>query len=83
MVAKEAAGFDQMGEDGNYKVKHIKQDNIYELRDQVQGVIGSIHPKLVKLKEKAELCVSRDQAQEIIRKAEKAQRKIQRAQTEA
>ena len=39
--------------------------------------------KLVKLKEKAELCVSRDQAQAIIRKAEKAQRKIQRAQTEA
>tara|TARA_B100001939_G_scaffold53798_1_gene42972 strand:- start:1377 stop:1520 length:144 start_codon:yes stop_codon:yes gene_type:complete len=38
--------------------------------------------KLVKLKEKAELCVSRDQAQSIIRKAEKAQRKIQRAQTE-
>jgi hypothetical protein len=38
--------------------------------------------KLVKLKERAELCLSRDQAQAIIRKAEKAQRKIERAQTD-
>jgi|TARA_B100001540_G_scaffold242969_1_gene217873 hypothetical protein len=38
--------------------------------------------KLVKLKERAELCLSRDQAQAIIRKAEKAQRKIERAHTD-
>ena len=39
--------------------------------------------KLIKLKERAELCLSREQAQVIIRKAEKAQRKIQRAHIES
>jgi len=35
--------------------------------------------KLIRLQEEAELCESREQAQTIIRKVEKAQRKIQRA----
>ena len=34
------------------------------------------HAKLVKLQTKAESCMSRDEAQKIIRKAEKAQSKI-------
>ena len=34
------------------------------------------HAKLIKLQTKAESCISRDEAQKIIRKAEKAQSKI-------
>ena len=34
------------------------------------------HAKLIKLQTKAESCISRDEAQKIIRKAEKAQTKI-------
>ena len=34
------------------------------------------HAKLIKLQTKAESCMSRDEAQKIIRKAEKAQSKI-------
>tara|TARA_B100000214_G_scaffold100559_1_gene70181 strand:- start:2169 stop:2297 length:129 start_codon:yes stop_codon:yes gene_type:complete len=36
------------------------------------------HAKLIKLQTKAESCMSRDEAQKIIRKAEKAQSKISR-----
>ena len=39
--------------------------------------------KLIKLKEKAELCESREQAQVIIRKADKARRKIERAHVDS
>ena len=34
------------------------------------------HAKLIKLQTKAQTCVSRDEAQKIIRKADKAQSKI-------
>ena len=36
------------------------------------------HAKLIKLQTKAQTCVSRDEAQKIIRKADKAQSKISR-----
>ena len=36
------------------------------------------HAKLIKLQTKAQSCLSRDEAQKIIRKAEKAQSKIAR-----
>ena len=39
---------------------------------------GKQHAKLIKLQTKAEACMSRDEAQKIIRKAEKAQSKISR-----
>ena len=38
--------------------------------------LGKQHAKLIKLQTKAESCMSRDEAQKIIRKAEKAQSKI-------
>ena len=40
--------------------------------------LGKQHAKLIKLQTKAESCMSRDEAQRIIRKAEKAQSKISR-----
>ncbi len=36
------------------------------------------HAKLIKLQTKAQTCLSRDEAQKIIRKADKAQSKISR-----
>ncbi len=36
------------------------------------------HAKLIKLQTKAQTCISRDEAQKIIRKADKAQSKISR-----
>ena len=39
---------------------------------------GKQHAKLIKLQTKAESCLSREEAQKIIRKAEKAQSKISR-----
>ena len=50
---------------------------IYKLNPKISFMkLEKQHAKLIKLQTKAESCLSRDEAQKIIRKAEKAQSKI-------